>query len=144
MKVKKECVSCSIADTPGIIIRSGCALFILLAGCSGAEQQPTIGKEKMIAILLEARLVEGAYATRYERIDSVTGSLNAMYDSAFRRLEIDRPTFESAYKWYASRPELLADVESAVLDSLNARIALERSHITDVYKPVDSTLVQKK
>jgi hypothetical protein len=121
------------------IIRFVFLMTSVTGGCVDAKDEPALNKEQMVPLLSDVRILEGLYAARYERMDSVAGTMAALYDSVFKVHNTDKVTFEKAYKWYAVHPDALVEVEEAVLENLNRRIADVREQQSDVYRGADST-----
>lgn len=108
-------------------------LSLLLLACSepakAPKLEPTLEDEKFTEILLDVRLLEGAYGVIYQRMDSTSGGMKFYYDQLYKKHAITREDFIQNYMAYSLDSERLLVIE----DSVMAR--LERMHQADPYKP---------
>jgi hypothetical protein len=81
-------------------------------------------KEAFINLLVDARMLEGAYAVRYQRIDSASGMLNGYYDQVFQKHSTTRDQFKENFIAYSVDTELMSEIEDSVLARLE-RIPIE-------------------
>lgn len=86
--------------------------------------KPTMEKEAFINLLVDARILEGAYSVKYQRIDSASGMLNTYYDQVFQKHGTTRELFKDNFIAYSVDTELMSEIEDSVLARLE-RIPLE-------------------
>ena len=86
--------------------------------------KPTMEKEAFINLLVDARILEGAYSVKYQRIDSASGMLNTYYDQVFQKHGTTREVFKDNFIAYSVDTELMSEIEDSVLARLE-RIPLE-------------------
>lgn len=86
--------------------------------------KPTMEKEAFINLLVDARILEGAYSVKYQRIDSASGMLNTYYDQVFQKHGTTREVFKENFIAYSVDTELMSEIEDSVLARLE-RIPLE-------------------
>ncbi len=86
--------------------------------------KPTMEKEAFINLLVDARILEGAYSVKYQRIDSASGLLNTYYDQVFQKHGTTRELFKDNFIAYSVDTELMSEIEDSVLARLE-RIPLE-------------------
>ena len=89
-----------------------------------AVAKPTMEKEAFINLLVDARILEGAYSVKYQRIDSASGLLNTYYDQVFQKHGTTREFFKDNFIAYSVDTELMSEIEDSVLARLE-RIPLE-------------------
>jgi hypothetical protein len=95
-------------------------------------------KEAFINLLVDARILEGAYSVRYQRIDSASGMLNTYYDQVFQKHGTTREQFRENFIAYSVDTELMTEIEDSVFARLD-RIPLEVSSDTTIFnrqKPI--------
>jgi hypothetical protein len=110
------------------------ALFAVLAvaislmfscGSAHEESKPTglLSEEKMAEVLTDVRLLEGAYAGDFQRVDTSEYAIGAYYEQLFIKHGIARDEFLESNEYYALHQEELMRIETQVvrmLDSLSA------------------------
>jgi hypothetical protein len=82
--------------------------------------QDLIPKEQFIAILSDIRLLEGAYTTRYSRVDTSALKIESYYLKLFSDHGITAERFNASYAWYASDQPRMLEIEEAVVSKLTA------------------------
>jgi len=105
------------------------AVSIFAVGCVDQNAhttvaKPTMEKEAFINLLVDARILEGAYSVKYQRIDSASGMLNTYYDQVFQKHGTTREVFKDNFIAYSVDTELMSEIEDSVLARLE-RIPLE-------------------
>jgi len=106
---------------------------------SPISAKPTMEKEAFINLLVDARILEGAYSVRYQRIDSASGMLNTYYDQVFQKHGTTREQFRENFIAYSVDTELMTEIEDSVFARLD-RIPLEVSSDTTIFnrqKPIE-------
>jgi hypothetical protein len=119
------------------------AVSIFAVGCVDQNAhttvaKPTMEKEAFINLLVDARILEGAYSVKYQRIDSASGMLNTYYDQVFQKHGTTREVFKDNFIAYSVDTELMSEIEDSVLARLE-RIPLEIAADTNRFnrpKPV--------
>lgn len=91
----------------------------MLAGCSEQKKpmppHDLISKEQFIAILSDIRLLEGAYTTRYARVDTSALKIESYYLKLFRDHDVTPERFNTSYSWYAADQPKMLEIEEAVV-----------------------------
>jgi len=105
------------------------AVSIFAVGCvdqnaRATVTKPSMEKEAFINLLVDARILEGAYSVKYQRIDSASGMLNTYYDQVFQKHGTTREVFKDNFIAYSVDTELMSEIEDSVLARLE-RIPLE-------------------
>lgn len=98
--------------------------------------EPTMEKDQFINMLVDMRLLEGAYAIRYQRVDSTKGLMNAYYDQIFNKYGVDRDVFRNNYLAFSSSTVEMMAIEDSVLARLD-RIPIEREERDTVFKSTE-------
>lgn len=77
-----------------------------------------IDQAKFTEVLTDIRILEGAYATKYARVDTSAYKIESYYKSIFEKHGIQRDQFLVSYYFYAADQQRMLDIEAAVLDKL--------------------------
>lgn len=99
-------------------------IFLMMAvyACAGPKKEllppPTIEQDKFADVLVDVRLLEGAYTVRYQRVDSTVGLLDHFYDQVFTKHKIRKEDFETSYKAYSIDAKVMQVIEDTVLARL--------------------------
>jgi hypothetical protein len=129
------------------MIKAVYSLFLIVSifavGCVDqnvhtAVAKSTMEKEAFINLLVDARILEGAYSVKYQRIDSASGLLNTYYDQVFQKHGTTRELFKDNFIAYSVDTELMSEIEDSVLARLE-RIPLKMAADTTRFnrpKPV--------
>ena len=96
-------------------------LFVMLTlvfSCnSGSEEAKPAGllsEEKMAEVLTDVRLLEGAYAGDFQRVDTSEYAIGAYYEQLFTKHQLTRDSFLENYTYYANHSEMMMRVETEV------------------------------
>jgi Domain of unknown function (DUF4296) len=87
------------------------------AGSEGANHE-VISEEKFVDVLSQVRLLEAAYAVKFDKVDSTAG-IASYYKNLFQQQGITKKQFESSYKYYASKQDIMIEIEEKVLEKLS-------------------------
>jgi len=97
--------------------------FTLIFSCkSGSEENKPAGlisEEKMADVLTDIRLLEGAYAGDFQRVDTSEYAIGAYYEQLFAKHQLNRSSFMDSYTYYAQHPEMMLRVETEVSRKLD-------------------------
>jgi Domain of unknown function (DUF4296) len=101
------------------------SVLCLQACADTIDQKPQqlLAEEKMADLLVDVRLLEGAYAGDFQRVDTSEYGIGAYYEQLFAKHGITRSVFLESNEYYALHPEALLRIETEVarkLDSLSA------------------------
>lgn len=129
-------------------------LFILLlSACSGDEPEALkkpddlIPEEKMVLVLTDVHMLEGALAVRSNSASEMRNPVNPMnlrkdpsvvplpinpknalqYYDIFKKHEVTREQYEKTMSWYTSNPDQLNEIYDKVLVELTRRQSEEQS-----------------
>ena len=97
-------------------------LALLLLAVIGCTDKPTaiaapanlIPRDTFVAVLTEVRLLEGAYSTSYERVDTSEFPITAHYNRLFNRHHITKEQYLGSYDFYSLQSEEMLGIESDV------------------------------
>jgi hypothetical protein len=93
-------------------------VLMLVFSCkSGSEEAKPAGllsEEKMAEVLTDVRLLEGAYAGDFQRVDTSEYAIGAYYEQLFTKHQLTRASFLENYTYYANHPEMMMRVETEV------------------------------
>ncbi len=93
-----------------------------LFSCTAKEQkkQPVdlIGKEQFADILKDIRLLEGAYTSRYAKVDSSAFKIDSYYIKLFSDHGISRDRFLTSYAFYFDDLNLMMEIEDDVINKV--------------------------
>jgi len=97
-------------------------LILFATACQDKKQHvpppDLISKEQFVAILSDIRLLEGAYTTRYARVDSSALNIESYYLKLFQDHGVSRERFTSSYTWYAADQPKMLEIEEAIVTRL--------------------------
>ncbi|MFM9006302.1 MAG: DUF4296 domain-containing protein [Flavobacteriales bacterium] len=86
-------------------------VLMLVFSCeSGSEEAKPAGllsEEKMTDVLVDVRLLEGAYSGDFQRVDSSQYTIDSYYEQLFAKHQITRTVFLESSEYYALHPEVL-------------------------------------
>ena len=97
--------------------------LIGLASCKKEQSVPEnlLTKDQMVKLLMEVHILEA----RVKRLAVPPDSAKKIYNSFERRLfdelNVDRDVYESSYKYYLAQMDIMDEIYSVVVDSLNVR-----------------------
>jgi hypothetical protein len=98
--------------------------FLVLFSCSGKKEEipaEILSKEKFISVMIEMYMTE-AKLSHSNIIDSPTYKKGIKeYETIFKKFETDKSQVEKSIDYYTRQPELMREIQSRVLDSLNLR-----------------------
>lgn len=99
-------------------------LLILLAACVHAPEPPagTLGREKMVAILIEIHLAEAeAQQAGFRTADSTQFYYKHLERKILKRFKTDSTQYHDSYRFYVQNVKEMNEIYAAVVDSLNVR-----------------------
>lgn len=95
---------------------------IIIVACKDEKKVavPTdlIAQDKFTQMLVDIRLLEGAYSAHYARIDSSDTKIEAYYLTLFGKHGVTKENFMSSYKFYALDQNKMLQIEEAVVQRL--------------------------
>ncbi len=109
-----------------LIILTGC-----LAACTNPPHQPpqhVLSEDTLIQIIMDIRLLEGAYSLEYKQVDTSSHKIESYYSLLFSKYGINRQQFEDSYLYYSTQPGKLAEIESEVMNKLSEKQAVLESN----------------
>lgn len=90
-------------------------LLFLMACQSKPLDPPKIQKTQLVPIIGELRILESAYALRYQQMDSSSISIASYQEEIFKRYQIQREAVTQSVQYYASQPDSMKALDSLVL-----------------------------
>ncbi len=119
--------------------------LLTLASCGEEKASPPadlLSVERFADVLKDVRLLEGAYATRYNRVDSSEYKISAYYERLFLDHGITKEQYMATYSYYMNDPKKIIAIEDIVLNKVNILLA-EQDSINRInhYNPADTLLV---
>jgi hypothetical protein len=128
------------------------AFILFFAGCifSGCNEESKplppadlISKEQFIAILCDIRLLEGAYTTRYARIDTSALKIESYYLKLFQDHGLSAERFNQSYLWYATDQPKMLEIEEAVVTRITQMQSEVRPDTSNVQQVKPDSLMPK-
>ncbi len=130
--------------TRGII-----CVVLFLVGCNQTEQPipppDLIPQEQFKQILGEVRLLEGAYAARYTKVDTSAFKIESYYERLFQEKGITSSQYRTSFGYYSRDTKLMLSIENDLLnkftimqaeqDSLNK---MQNLQLLDSLKPTQT------
>ena len=99
------------------LVASALAVTLMVSCKGGSEEAKPAGlvsEEKMADVLTDIRLLEGAYAGDFQRVDTSEYAIGAYYEQLFSKHQLSRASFMDSYTYYAQHPEMMMRVETEV------------------------------
>ena len=99
------------------LVASALAVTLMISCKGGSEEAKPAGlvsEEKMADVLTDIRLLEGAYAGDFQRVDTSEYAIGAYYEQLFSKHQLSRANFMDSYTYYAQHPEMMMRVETEV------------------------------
>lgn len=91
----------------------------LLASCSKVPDG-VLSEKKMKAVLIDMQLAEAMISTDYKKYSN-DAEKDALYQSVFRKHDIDQAVYDSSLVWYGRNLDVYMQVYDLVLAELNER-----------------------
>jgi hypothetical protein len=78
-----------------------------------------IAQEKFVDVMVDVRLLEGAYSARVAKPDTIKPYMNAYYNNLFTKHGISKEQFKTSYAYYLQQENTMVNIEDAVIEKLN-------------------------
>ncbi len=104
------------------LVISYLALAAILIACEGKPStvpHDLIPQEKFVDVLLDVRLLEGAYSTKVSKPDTIKMKMEAYYQSLFDKHGISKLQFTTSEEYYMKNGSVLLSIEDSVMEKLN-------------------------
>jgi hypothetical protein len=94
-------------------------LLLAVVGCTDkpaaiAAPDNLLPRDSFVTVLTEVRLLEGAYSTSYERVDTSEFPISAHYNRLFNRHHLTKQQYLNTYDYYSMNAEEMLEIESDV------------------------------
>jgi hypothetical protein len=94
-------------------------LLLAVVGCTDkpaavAAPDNLLPRDTFVTVLTEVRLLEGAYSTSYERVDTSEFPISAHYNRLFNRHHLTKQQYLNTYDYYSMNAEEMLEIESDV------------------------------
>ena len=111
-------------------------LLLAVVGCTDkpaaiAAPDNLLPRDTFVTVLTEVRLLEGAYSTSYERVDTSEFPITAHYNRLFNRHHLTKEQYLNAYDYYSMNAEEMLEIESDVALRLE-QMKWRRDSVADV------------
>jgi len=103
-----------------LFIIASCALLII--GCGEKKGVPPanlIPEDKMISLLTDIRLLEGAYSLNYRQVDTSEYKIESYYQKIFKDYNVSKEQFKTSYSFYSTQENKMPAIENAVIERLS-------------------------
>ena len=91
-------------------------LILLLWGCSNnLTEFPRITRSQLVPVIGELRILESAYALRYQQVDSGAVKIADYQEEIFNRYQTNRADVTQSVQFYAAHPDSMKALDSLVL-----------------------------
>ena len=102
----------------GYLFAALMATVMAVVSCQSESEESKppglLSEEKMAEVLTDVRLLEGAYAGDFQRVDTSEYAIGAYYEQLFTKHQLTRSSFLENYTYYANHPEMMIRVETEV------------------------------
>ena len=97
-------------------------MILLLLGCGHDELEvPKIKRSQLVPVIAELRILESAYALRYQQVDSSAINIADYQEEIFNRYQTPREDVTQSVQFYAAHPDSMKALDSLVLLWLEAK-----------------------
>jgi hypothetical protein len=96
-------------------------LSLYLYACQSGQPQPktpVLSAEQMVSLMVDIRLLEGAYSYNYRTIDSSSVKIKDYYHEVFEKHGTNAEQFQDSYNYYAVQDGKLPELETAIMEKL--------------------------
>ncbi len=120
--------------------RKSHSIFILLltivtlaCGSCSSESDHTIvpetilSQERFTEVYTEAMIIEAAFKQKMYKTEDPQIWLAKQYNVLFANQNISSETYDESYTWYSTRPELLLEIYSEVIENLGKQEAKQNA-----------------
>ncbi len=95
-------------------------VVLFLVGCQNQDQQTPpkdlIPQEQFKQILQEVRLLEGAYAAKYTKVDTSAFKIESYYAKLFQEKGITSSQYKTSFSYYSRDPMLMLSIENELVN----------------------------
>lgn len=100
-----------------------------MAACTQKQAPPKdiLPQDKMVDLLTDIRLLEGAYSIKYQKIDTSALKIDAYFQKLFSDGGVSREQFLNSYKYYAMQDTKMLEMENEVMEKLSEFQAQEEA-----------------
>lgn len=89
----------------------------------------------MIDLMIDIRLLEGAYSVKYREVDTSAFKIETYYRKLFKNLSITGQQFSDSYSYYSKEDGKIMEMENVVMDRLSEMQAFQEK----IKAKIDST-----
>jgi hypothetical protein len=103
--------------------------FLFLLSCSEPDNKPErlLSKEQMINILTDIHIAEAkANRSQLRSYDSIQVYYKSLEKDVFKKYGVDTTVYKQSYAYYLEHMEVMDEIYTAVVDTLNMREAFNR------------------
>ncbi len=96
--------------------------FVWISACSPKKATPPtdlIPEHKMINLLVDIRLLEGAYSVKYREVDTSDFKIEAYYRKLFQDGDYTLEQFTKSYSYYSQQDGKMPEIENVVMERLS-------------------------
>lgn len=103
---------------------------LLMSACTSRKMPPPVGlisEEEMVSLLVDIRLLEGAYSVEYHSVDTSDYRIDSYYLKLFAESGITKEQFSESYIYYSKQAGKLSELEEEVIERLSELQAKEET-----------------
>jgi hypothetical protein len=97
------------------------SVTLFLAACGGKTPSDVIGHDRMIALLTDMHIIDGATYTMNQLPDTLYKYETANYLALFKKYQTDSVQFKRSLRYYTTKPVELQAMYDKVLDNLKQK-----------------------
>lgn len=96
-------------------------LICFVASCASKPKPPAdlIPESDMVQLMVDIRLLEGAYSLKYRDVDTSDMKIEAYYEKLFADRSVSASQFEKSYAYYSSIEGKMIQIEDSVMEKLS-------------------------
>jgi hypothetical protein len=99
-------------------------IVFLFTACQQTESTPPpadlLPQAKFAQVHKEVRLLEGAYAARYTKVDTSAYTIESYYKKLFQDQGVTADQYKSSFSYYSKNPIIMMAIENELLTQLTA------------------------
>jgi hypothetical protein len=112
--------------------------ILVLMGCENKLlEKPSLNKNQLVPIIADLRILESAYALRYQQVDTSVVNIQSYQQEIFQRYQKSAEDVISSIQYYSARPDSMKSLDSLVLIELEIRSRSVNQLVTEPEKIIN-------
>jgi len=98
------------------------SLLVFLTACGDNAPQGTIDRQRMVSLLTDMHITDGALYNVPQVPDSLYKYGSAKYIALFKRYNVTGKQFDASFKYYSTQPVKLAEMYDQVAANIKVKV----------------------